>query len=104
LCNEKITTCNGRNGFDESWYGETHLVKCIIMRLKMKVKVSYRSEVRVLGDEWMNLEMERTMRCLHSTATLHIESVSMWVSEGGTYEGNSNREGKWHDIDFLTAP
>jgi hypothetical protein len=52
---EKITTCNVRNGFDESWIGETQLVKCIIMRLKMKVKVSYRNEVeivRVLGDEW----------------------------------------------------
>jgi hypothetical protein len=54
---EKITTCNVKNWFDESWIGETQWVKCIIMRLKMKVKVSYRNEVeivRVLGDEWMN--------------------------------------------------
>jgi hypothetical protein len=80
--NEKITTCNVRNEFDERWYGETHLVKCVIMRLKMKVKVSYRSEVeivRVLGDEWMNLEMERTSVAY---TVLRLFILFVYVSEG----------------------
>jgi hypothetical protein len=79
--NEKITTCNVRNEFDERWYGETHLVKCVIMRLKMKVKVSYRSEVeivRVLGDEWMNLEMERTSVAY---TVLRLFILCVYVSE-----------------------